>query len=360
MSPGNLDFVHESLPMRVVFRAGSAGTAVAGEADRLGLGRVLVVSGRHGLDTARAVADSLGAACAGVHPGAVMHVPVEVADEAVEVALGVDADGLVAVGGGSAVGLGKAVALRTGLPLIAVPTTYSGSEMTPVWGLTEDGVKRTGRDPRVLPRSVVYDPELTVSMPPALSATSGVNAMAHAVEALYAPDATPIVSLMAEEGVRALAGALPRVVEDPAAPGARADALYGAWLCGACLGATTMGLHHKLAHVLGGSFGLPHSETHTVLLPYVLAFNAPATPATSAALRRALATDDPAAALHDLGGRLGAPRSLADLGLTRADLNRAAEIATAAPYANPRPALADDVRAILTAAYEGDPPPPAL
>lgn len=355
MSPGSLDFVHESLPMRVVFRAGSATTAVAGEADRLGLRRVLVVSGRHGLDTARAVADSLGAACAGVHPGAVMHVPVKVADEAVEVARDVDADGLVAVGGGSAVGLGKAVALRTGLPLIAVPTTYSGSEMTSVWGLTENAVKRTGRDPRVLPRSVVYDPELTVSMPSALSVTSGVNAMAHAVEALYAPDATPIVSLMAEEGVRALAGALPRVVADPAGPEARGAALYGAWLCGACLGATTMGLHHKLAHVLGGTFGLPHSETHTVLLPYVLAFNAPAAPGASAALGRALATDDPAAALHSLGSRLGAPRSLAELGFGRGDIEQAVEIATAAPYANPRPVSAEDVRTVLTAAHEGAP-----
>ncbi|MFD3456469.1 maleylacetate reductase [Streptomyces sp. NPDC058691] len=356
MNPGGRDFVHDSLPMRVVFRAGSATTAVAGEADRLGLRRVMVVSGRHGLDTARAVADSLGATCAGVHPGAVMHVPVKVADEAVEVARELDADGLVAVGGGSAVGLGKAVALRTGLPLIAVPTTYSGSEMTSVWGLTEDGVKRTGRDARVLPRSVVYDPELTVSMPPALSATSGVNAMAHAVEALYAPDATPIVSLMAEEGVRALADALPRVVAGPADPEARADALYGAWLCGACLGATTMGLHHKLAHVLGGTFNLPHSETHTVLLPYVLAFNSAAAPGASAALRRALSTDDPAAALYTLGGRLGAPRSLAALGLGRTDIERAVEIATAAPYANPRPVLAEDVRTLLTAAYEGAPP----
>ncbi|MEU4097693.1 maleylacetate reductase [Streptomyces sp. NPDC026673] len=352
----SVEFVHEALPMRVVFRAGAATTAVAEETERLGLRRVLVLSGRHGEDTARSVAASLGGACAGVHPGAVMHVPVKVADEAVAVAGELGADGLVAVGGGSAVGLGKAVALRTGLPLLAVPTTYSGSEMTPMWGLTEGGVKRTGRDRRVLPSSVVYDPELTLSMPPALSGTSGVNALAHAVEALYAPDATPVVSLMAEEGVRALAEALPRVVADPGGLDARSRALYGAWLCGACLGATTMGLHHKLAHVLGGAFDLPHSPTHTVLLPYVLAFNAPAVPGAMAALRRALATEDPARGLWDLGGRLGAPRSLAEVGLPAAGIDRVVELTGAASYANPRPADADALRALLTAAYEGAPP----
>jgi maleylacetate reductase len=350
------EFTYEALPMRVVFRPGAATTAVAGEAERLGLRRLLVLSGRRGADTARAVADSLGDACAGLHPEAVMHVPVAVADEAVEVAGKLGADGCVAVGGGSAVGLGKAIALRTGLPLIAVPTTYAGSEMTPTWGLTEGGVKRTGKDPRVLPRSVVYDPELTLSMPPALSGTSGLNAVAHAAEALYAPDASPVVSLMAEEGVRALTTALPAVAAHPADLAARGDALYGAWLCGACLGATTMGLHHKLCHVLGGAFDLPHSETHTVVLPYVLAFNAPGARRATAALGRALGTDDPARELYELGGRLGAPRSLAELGMPEDGVERAVGLAAAAPYANPREAGPDDLRAILRAAWTGGPP----
>jgi maleylacetate reductase len=348
------EFVYEALPMRVVFRPGAATSAVAGEAERLGMRRVLVLSGSRGRDVAQAVADSLGDACVGLHPGAVMHVPVEVADEAVDVARKLDADGCVAVGGGSAIGLGKALALRAGLPLIAVPSTYAGSEMTPVWGLTENGVKRTGRARAVLPRSVVYDPELTLTMPPALSGTSGMNAIAHAVEALYAPDASPVVSLMAEEGIRSLAAALPVVAD------ARSQALYGAWLCGACLGATTMGLHHKLCHVLGGAFNLPHADTHTVVLPYVLAFNSPAAPAAVAALRRALGTPDPALGLYDLAGRLGAPRSLAALGLPRDGIERAVDLAAATPYANPREASPDDLRAILTAAYEGAPPPPAV
>jgi maleylacetate reductase len=262
----------------------------------------------------------------------------------------------VAVGGGSVTGLAKAVALRTGLPIVAVPTTYAGSEMTPVWGLTEGAVKRTGRDPKVLPRSVVYDPLLTLTMPPVGSATSGMNAIAHAVEALYAPDSTPIVALMAEEGVRALAAALPEIVADPSGHDARSRALYGAWMCGACLGATTMGLHHKLCHVLGGTFDLPHAETHAVVLPHVLAFNAPAIPEALAALRRALDVPDPVRELHGLGERLGIPRSLAALGVTAADVDRAVDVALGAPYSNPRPPSADDLRAVLHAAWAGEPP----
>ncbi|MFF3937338.1 maleylacetate reductase [Streptomyces phaeofaciens] len=349
-------FVHESHAVRVVLGPGASVAATPGEAERLGLRRLLVVSGPRGTRTARAVADALGDACAGLHPEARMHVPAEVADRAVAEARRTRADGCVAVGGGSAVGLGKMIALRTGLPLIAVPSTYSGSEMTPVWGLTEHGAKRTGRDPSVRPRSVVYDPELTLSLPVALSVTSGINAVAHAAEALYAPDTTPLTSLTAEEGARAMTAALPDLAADPRDLDARGRALYGAWLCGTALGATTMGLHHKLCHVLGGTFGLPHAETHTVVLPYALAFNAPAAPAAMTALGRALGTDDVPYALWDLAGRLGAPRSLAALGLTEADLPVAAREATGRAYPNPRAAGPDDVQDLLRAAYAGDRP----
>ncbi|MFE9021048.1 maleylacetate reductase [Streptomyces sp. NPDC007808] len=352
----DLDFSYESRPVRVVFRAGAALSATPGEADRLGLRRVLVVCGTRGAHTARAVADALGPRCVGVHDRARMHVPAEVADAAVRAARAAGADGCVAVGGGSSIGLGKAVALRTGLPLIAVPSTYSGSEMTPVWGLTEHGGKRTGRDARVQPRSVVYDPELTLSLPVPLSVTSGVNALAHAVEALYAPDTSPLVQLMAEDGVRALARALPEVAGEPTSLGARGRALYGAWLCGSCLGATTMGLHHKLCHVLGGTFDLPHAETHTVVLPYALAHNAPAARDAADAVARALGAADAPTALWELAGRLGAPRSLAELGLREADLAVAAAQTAGQAYANPRPVTADGVLALLRAAHEGLPP----
>ncbi|ROO86154.1 maleylacetate reductase [Actinocorallia herbida] len=351
------EFVYEAQPMRVVFGAGRL-PAVADEARRLGLSRALVVSTPGHEKLALRVADLLGERAAGVFAGARMHVPTPIVAAAREAAARLGADGCVAVGGGSAIGLAKALALRDGLPVIAVPTTYAGSEMTPVWGLTEDGVKRTGRDPAVLPRAVVYDPDLTLTLPPALSVTSGFNALAHAAEALYAPDLSPIVALMAEAGARALIESLPRLVEAPADPPARSRALYGAWLCGAVLGATTMSLHHKLCHVLGGTFDLPHAEVHTVVLPHVLAYNAAAAPDATAALSRVLGSPDPATALWDLARALGAPTSLASLGLRESAIPEIVSQVLATPYANPRPPTAPDLTDLLTHAHQGTAPAP--
>ena len=267
---------------------------------------------------------------------------------------------------------------RSGLPrtvpLIPVVTeaafavlgTNFGGERTPAWVLNleahpEASIAFAGRDLRVLPKSVLYDPELTLTLPAGLSATSGINALAHAVEGLYAPDATPIVSLMAEEGARALVAALPRLVADGADLEARADAQYGAWLCGAVLAATTMSLHHKLCHTLGGTLDLPHAQTHTVVLPHALAYNAPAAPDAVTALSRALGgADDPARALWELAGRLGAPRSLAELGMAEDDIPRIAELAVAggagAGYRNPRPVTREGVEVLLRTAWAGDAP----
>jgi maleylacetate reductase len=349
-------FTYEALPMRVVFGAGSL-RELPQEAERLGLRRLLVLSTPGQRALAEHAVTLLGEASAGLFAEARMHVPAHVADAARMAARDAGADGYLAIGGGSTVGLGKAVALQSGLPVICVPTTYAGSEMTPIWGLTENGRKRTGRDRAVLPRSVVYDPELTLHLPVEVSVTSGFNAVAHAVEALYAPDASPIVSLMAEEGVRSLATALPAVAADPLDLQARTDALRGAWLCGACLGATTMSLHHKLCHILGGTFDLPHAATHTVLLPYVAAFNLPAAPAAEQALRRALATDAPPTHLARAGAELGAARSLAELGLTEHDLGeviaQALAQTQAQPYANPRPVTAEGLHSLLTDALRG-------
>lgn len=346
------EFVHESLPMRVVFGAGTS-ARLGDEVDRLGLHRVLVLCTPGHEELGRRVADGLGPRAAGVHPHARMHVPVEVAARAREEAARLGADGCVAAGGGSTIGLGKAIALEHGLPVIALPTTYAGSEMTPIWGLTENGRKRTGRDPAVLPRSVVYDPELTLALPVPLSVTSGFNAVAHAVEGLYAPDASPIISLMAREGAQALLEALPLVAARPADLAARTRAQYGAWLCGAVLGATTMSLHHKLCHVLGGAFDLPHAEVHTVVLPHVAAFNAPASPALTALLGAG-----PGGALWDLATKLGAPRSLAELGMPASGVAEVVRQASAAPYANPRPVTADDLTRLVEAAHRGDRPAP--
>jgi maleylacetate reductase len=347
-------FFYESLPMRVSFGAGSR-SKLADEVNKLGLKRVLVLSTEFQRDLAQEISDSLGELSVGVYAKAEMHVPIETARDAQRFATEAGADGCIAVGGGSTTGLGKAIALEYGTPIIALPTTYAGSEMTPVWGLTADGVKKTGKDPRVLPTSVIYDPELTLSLPVGMSVTSGFNAIAHAVEALYAPDGSPIISLMAEEGVRALITALPNIVADPENIEPRSAALYGAWLCGATLGATTMSLHHKLCHTLGGTFNLPHAETHTVVLPYALAYNAPSAPGAVEALRRATGASDPAAFLRKLSLKLGAPASLRELGLSEQDVEKAVDLATRNPYANPREVTPAGIRRLLTQALNGDP-----
>jgi maleylacetate reductase len=349
------EFTYQALPMRVLFGPGTSAMAGA-ELDALGLRRGLVVCSPGHRALGEKVAAALGERSAGVLAEARMHVPAEVAAHASAQAARSGADSTVAVGGGSAIGLAKAIALDLGLPIVAIPTTYAGSEMTPVWGLTGNSEKRTGRDLRVLPRSVIYDPELTLAMPRELSVTSAVNAFAHAAEALYAPDLTPLIAIQAEEGARAIAAALPWIATPGADLAARSEAQYGAWLCGTCLGATTMSLHHKLCHVLGG-LGLPHAPTHTVLLPYVLAFNAPSAPEAMAALGRALGGPaDPAAELWRRTGGLGAPRSLAELGLDRAAIATAADLAVRSAYPNPRPVTREDAERLLTAAWSGADP----
>ena len=343
------DFTYQSLPMHVIFRSGSAAD-LRSELQKLGLSRVVVLSTPFEALLATQLSAPLEETCAGLYPKAAQHVPTEVAAEAWEFAQAVGADGFVTVGGGSSTGLGKAIALRSDLPVVSVPTTYAGSEMTTIWGTTENGEKKTGRDIRVLPKAVIYDPLLTLSLPTAISVTSGFNAIAHAVEGLYAPDASPITGLMAAEGIRSLVQALPLIVQDNADIAARSDALYGAWLCGATLGATTMGLHHKLCHVLGGTFNMPHAETHTVVLPYVMRFNQSA---ALGQLQEATGFHDPAHGIRELSVALGAPRSLRELGLTEDAIEQVVRLATASPYANPVPIEPSDVHRILSDALEG-------
>ncbi len=345
-------FVYTGLPARVVFGAGTL-ARLAEELDRLGAKRALLLSSPGQAQSARRLAERLGAGAAGVYDKAVMHVPQAVADDARRVARELGADCCVALGGGSTTGLAKAIALTSGLPIVAVPTTYSGSEMTTVYGLTEGGMKRTGRDARVLPRTVIYDPALTLGLPPATSAASGMNAIAHCVEALYAPDANPITSLMAEEGIRALAAALPIVARETSNLEARSDALYGAWLAGVALGSTGVALHHKLCHTLGGSFNLPHAETHSIVLPHAARYNRDAAPEAMARVARALGTRDAPSGLYDLELRLNLKMKLSDIGMREADLERAAKIALESPYPNPRPVEYAGVLALLRAAYDG-------
>jgi maleylacetate reductase len=351
-------FVYEALPTRVVFGSGTI-SQLRPEAERLGVRRVLVLStpGR-GEAQAHEIAALLGDLSIGVHAGAVVHTPVDATETALQVVRELAADAVVAVGGGSTTGLGKAIALRTDVPQIVLPTTYAGSEMTPILGETKGGVKTTRRTPKVLPEVVIYDVDLTLGLPPAIAAKSGMNAMAHAVEALYARDRNPVTSLMAEEGIRSLARALPGIVDDPQDRAARADALYGAWLCGACLGAVGMALHHKLCHVLGGAFDLPHAETHTIILPHAVAYNASAAPDVMERIARALGTADAAQGLFNLAGRLGAQQALRDIGMPADGIGQTVKAAMAAPYWNPRPIEEDGLRALLARAWNGDPPRP--
>lgn len=352
-------FIYSPLPSRVLFGAGSLGN-LPDEFNDLGVERALVVCTPEQSDLAHTVARMLGERCSGVFPGAIMHVPIETARQARARARDAGADCVVAVGGGSTIGLGKAIALESSIPILAIPTTYAGSEMTPIYGITENGTKKTGRDLRVLPRTVIYDPELTLSLPARMSATSGINAIAHCVEALYAANANPVTSIMAEEGIRYLARGLPRIVKHPQDIDARAECLYGAWLAGSVLATTSVALHHKLCHTLGGMLNLPHAETHTIVLPHATAYNASAAPQAMDSICRALESRDAARGLFDLAAQLDVPLSLEALGVQFADLERVADAALAAPYPNPSPLERDAIRALLEDAYWGHRPGAAL
>ena len=345
-------FTYAANPVRVIFGSSTL-KGLPGEVERLGLSKVLVLSTPQQETSARELAERIGARAAGVYAGATMHTPVDVTEAAMRVVRDLQVDGLIAVGGGSTTGLAKAIALRTDLPQIVAPTTYAGSEMTPIVGETRDGNKVTQSSPKILPEVVIYDVDLTLSLPVALSVTSGMNAIAHAVEALYARDANPIVSLMAEEAIAALARALPGIVRDPSDQAARSDALYGAWLCGLCLGAVGMSLHHKLCHTLGGRFNLPHAETHTAVLPHVLAYNADAVPDAMVRINRALGTTEAPGALFDMAHDLGAKMALRDLGMPRDGIDVAADLAVSNPYWNPSELVPNRIRDLLVNAYEG-------
>jgi alcohol dehydrogenase class IV len=345
-------FIYNSQPARVVFGAGAL-AHLEREIEALGAKKALVLSTPEQRASAERIAELLGSRAAGIFDRAVMHVPIETARDAREVARELGADCAVAIGGGSTTGLGKAIALDSGLPILAIPTTYAGSEMTPIYGITEGGLKKTGKDARVLPRTVIYDPELTLGLPVAMSVTSGINAIAHAAEGLYAVDTNPIMDLMAQEGIAAIGRALPAIAKNPRDIEARSDALYGAWMCGTVLGNVGMALHHKLCHTLGGSFNLPHAETHTIVLPHALAYNAAAAPQAMARIAKSLEGKSAAQAVYDLAKDNGAPVALKDIGMKEADLDRACEIAMQNQYPNPRPLERNAIRQLLQDAFEG-------
>jgi maleylacetate reductase len=351
----SLRFVHENLPQRVCFGSGEAGPAVAREVERLGASKVMVIAAAAESELAGRVTAGLPVALR--YDEVVMHVPAGVAERAREAAKEHGADALVSVGGGSTTGLAKAIALTSGLPIVAVPTTYAGSEATSVWGLTEGGRKTTGTDPRVLPRVIVYDAELTLSLPVPMSVASGLNALAHCVDSMWAPNADPIDRALASEGIRALRAGLPAIAADPAGLDGREQALYAAYLSAAAFASAGSGLHHKICHVLGGAYNLPHAQTHAVVLPYVLAFNGPAAPEAERRIASALGAGRAIDGLQELRRELSAPRALRDYGFAESDIPAAAEaIGPAVPPGNPRPVTAGDLRRLLRAAWAGADP----
>jgi maleylacetate reductase len=351
-------FVYKSLPLRVVFGEGTS-ARLTEEADLLSIRRALVLTTAGHERLGREMAGRLNDRFVGLYAGAVMHTPVEVTKEALKRAADLKADGVIAVGGGSTVGLGKAISLRTGLPQIAIPTTYAGSEMTPILGETQDGVKTTRSSPEIMPKTVIYDVDLTLSLPVRIAAVSGMNAVAHAVEALYAKDRNPVVSLMAADAIRATIGALPDIARAPDDRDARSRALYGAWLSGVCLGSVGMALHHKLCHVLGGTFNLPHAETHAIVLPHAMAYNSRSVPDVEKRIADILAASGAAAGLYDFAGRLGIPAGLREIGMPEAGIERAADLAMANPYWNPRPLERHAIRELIARAWVGERPPAA-
>jgi alcohol dehydrogenase class IV len=342
--------VHTALAQRVVLGAGAVATLVD-EVDRSTSGGIFLIATRSAKAAADAAAVDLGDRVTARWDRPVVHTPVEITSQALARLGTSGAQCILAIGGGSAVGLSKALSARTGLPQIVVPTTYAGSEVTPVVGETTDGVKSTRRDPALLPGTVVYDPELTVSMPAGLTLTSAMNALAHAVEALWSPDATALSDGLATESARGILAGLPVALQKPADVVARGRLQESAWLAGLCLAQTTMGLHHQLAHALGGQFDLPHAELHTLLLPHVMAFNLPFAPAAADRLERLVGGGDPIDVVRTLAASYEGPHTLRELGVAREGLPEVVDRVVGSPYPSPRPLDRESVLALLEAAW---------
>lgn len=349
------DFVYNAQPAHVLFGSG-AREGLSEEVARLELRHVLILCTPRSRALAEEMRQQLGNTCAGIFDGAVMHTPVAVTDEAMQLIDKWQIDGVVSLGGGSVIGLGKAIALRADVAQITIPTTYAGSEMTPILGETRDGAKVTQSSPRILPEVAIYDVDLTMDMPIDIAGPSGLNAIAHCVEALYAKDRNPVTTLMAKEAIRALAGGLGGIARNAQDREAREQALYGAWLSGICLGAVGMSLHHKLCHVLGGMFNLPHAQTHAIVLPHALAYNAPAIADAWESLAEVMGNADPAIALFDLSRSLGIPVALRDIGMPEAGIDEAADRALANPYWNPRGLDREAIHETIRRAWAGAPP----
>lgn len=349
------DRINSTNGQTVVFGAGQL-NRVGQELAAFGFQRAVILSTPHQAHMAENLANKIGNLSVGTFNDATMHTPVDVTLAALRKIEMLKADCIVAIGGGSTIGLGKAISLRTGLPQIAIPTTYAGSETTPILGQTEGGRKTTLTNDKVLPKAILYDPELVATLPIAMTVTSALNAMAHAAEALYAQNRSRESDVLALQGLRSFSLALPNVLENPSDLEAREETQRGAWACGTVLGSVGMALHHKLCHTLGGSFNLPHAETHAVILPHAIAYNSSAASAELAPISELLGGATPGTSLWNFAKRMNAPTALRDLGMLEVDIGLAVEVALSNPYWNPRAITEDGLRKLLTNAWAGTAP----
>ena len=352
-------FTYDAIGGRVVFGAGTRRT-LADEVAALGGERVVLIASELEEAIAAELAGLLGDRVVGRFADVAQHVPADQADALVAVLDELHADTVVTIGGGSATGFGKAARLGFAergarLGFVAVPTTYAGSEMTTIWGRTDGAHKATGKHPGVKPDTVIYDPELTLTLPARIAGPSGMNALAHCVEALYGPGANPVVGLHALEGIRALRVGLPVVCGPDDSLAARTDVLFGAYLAGIALASGGTALHHKTCHVLGGMFDLNHGDMNAVVLGHAVAYNAPAMPAVIERLAAALgvAPAGVPGAFYDLAVAIGAPTSLASIGMPADGIAPAAERIVAEAAANVRAPDADSIERFLSDAFEG-------
>ena len=348
-------FKFKALPWNIIFSVGAI-QKLPTEVDELGLSKVLVLTTPNQQQQGHEIIELLGNRAVGLFDQAQMHVPANTLLSATEMAKKLQADCTVALGGGSTTGLGKALAAREGLPNIVIPTSYAGSEMTDIWAVTEAGRKVTNRDVSVVPTLTIYDPELTLSLPPQFAAVSGLNAMAQAVVNVATDKPNPMISSLAVDGIRALAHSLPTIIQEPLNMDARAEALYGASMAGAALGTGTTSLHHRLCHTFGGTFNTPHAETHAILLPHSVAYNANATRIGTQKVAEALDVDNAAMGIHRLASQLGAPTALSEIGITEADIDKAVTVSLEKPLNNPESVTKEGLKILLTRALYGDSP----
>ncbi|MDV8023846.1 maleylacetate reductase [Rhodococcus sp. IEGM 1330] len=347
-----LEFEHDSLAQRVLFGAGKAASNLAAEVTRLGATSVMVIAGPAETELAKSVCSKIEPRL--MYSEVVQHVPIETAEKARAAAREHEVDLLVSIGGGSTTGLAKAVALTSGIPIVAIPTTYAGSEATNVWGLTESSRKTTGVDARVLPTTVIYDVLSLLTLPVELSVASGLNALAHSVDSMWAPRADPINSTLAVEAITALSSGLRDIKRDPSSQSGHEQTLYGAYLSAVAFASAGSGLHHKICHVLGGTYNMPHAQTHAIVLPHVLEYNAPYAPAAEQRIANAFGTTTAVEGLWSLRTELEAPTALRDYGLKESDLDEAvALVLEAAPASNPRPVTAESLMTLLRNLWAG-------